>query len=146
MPLYVLAASVGSVVGCLIPYYIARFGGHAFIERKLGKERADKFRGWFDRHEFLTVMLPALLPPPTPLKAFLLAAGAVEMNVGKLILALFTGRIARFLLEGVLAVRYGRQVWGVILSHGPIVAGVGAALILIWIVAANQRRGPESLK
>jgi membrane protein DedA with SNARE-associated domain len=55
-------------------------------------------------------MFPAMLPPPTPFKLFLLAAAAFEMNFGHFLLAIFLGRFARFLLLSFLTLKFGPDV------------------------------------
>ena len=44
MVLYVLSATLGSVAGCLFLYGLARAGGHAFLEKRVGAERSRKIR------------------------------------------------------------------------------------------------------
>lgn len=53
------------------------------------------------------MMVPAMLPPPTPFKLFLLAAGVFEMRPALFMLAIFVGRVIRFLILGFLVVRFG---------------------------------------
>ncbi len=65
-------------------------------------------RGWFERNEFLTIGLPAVLPPPTPFKIFVIAAGVFRLRVSSFALTLLVARGARYFLEGYLAVRFGR--------------------------------------
>ena len=151
MLLYTGAATLGSVAGCLVLYYIARKGGHLFLERKVGKTRAERIRNSFERYEFLTVMVPAMMPPPTPFKAFVITAGVLEVHLGKFLLALIVGRAIRFVGEGYLAVRYGHAVWHFMLRHGRMaaLATVGAVLVA-WLVGRvqarrrDQRAGSES--
>ena len=151
MLLYAGAATLGSVAGCLVLYYIARKGGHPYLERKVGKARAEQVRNSFERYEFLTVMVPAILPPPTPFKTFVIAAGVLEVHLGKFLLALMVGRAIRFVGEGYLAVRYGHAVWHFMIRHGraAALAAVGAMLVA-WLVGrtqarrGNQRAGSES--
>lgn len=132
LPLYVLTATLGSVAGCLVLYSVARAGGHAFLEKRVGKERAQKIRDGFERHEFLTVMVPAILPPPTPLKAFVIVAGAAQVPVAKFTLALLLGRAFRYSVEGWLGIRYGAAVWDAMKRHGLVALLVVLALILGW--------------
>ena len=124
MLLYAAAATIGSIAGCLILYSVARIGGHAAAERKVGGDRMLRIRNWFERYEFLTVMVPAILPPPTPLKAFVITAGVTEVHLGKFLLALGIGRAIRYFGEALLAVHFGMAVWHVLLRHGPLLFGL----------------------
>lgn len=142
--LYASLATAGSVCGCLVLYWVARAGGHRAAEKKVGKERLARIRNWIEHHEFLTVMVPAIMPPPTPFKAFIIAAGVTEVHLGKFVLALTFGRAVRYLGEGFLAVRYGPRVWDFALAHGLPAFGVFTAcilgVILAMLVRQRQRR------
>ena len=137
MLLFAGAATLGSVAGCLVLYYIARKGGHPYLERKVGKARAEQIRNSFERYEFLTVMVPAILPPPTPLKAFVIAAGVLEVHLGKFLLALFVGRAVRFVGEGYLAIRYGPAVWHFMTQHGRTMGLAMLAAVVGGILVAR---------
>jgi membrane protein YqaA with SNARE-associated domain len=142
--LYVLTATIGSVAGCLFLYGLARAGGHTFLEKKVGRERAQKIRQGFERHEFLTVLVPAILPPPTPLKAFVIVAGAAEVPVAKFALALALGRAFRYSVEAWLGLRYGAAVWDAMKSHGLMALLVVVALALLWWLVVRLRQPAQS--
>ncbi|MFT3971939.1 MAG: hypothetical protein QM699_00205 [Amaricoccus sp.] len=39
-----------------------------------------RIRDRFEKQEFFAIMIPAMLPPPTPMKLFEFAAGVFEMK------------------------------------------------------------------
>src|SRR6184192_1096872 len=80
MSLYAFMAALGSVLGCVVLYFIARKGGEALFHRKAG-EHADRIRHWVENNGFGGMLLAALLPPPTPFKFFVLAAGVFEVPI-----------------------------------------------------------------
>src|SRR5215471_7126559 len=51
MPLYALAASAGSLLGCVLLYFIAYKGGEAYFHRKAG-ERGQAIRHWVTQNGF----------------------------------------------------------------------------------------------
>src|SRR6202163_1518988 len=67
MPYYAAMATLGSVAGCLLLYYIARKGGEAMFQKQAGP-RAQKIRVWIKNNGFISIIVTALLPPPTPFK------------------------------------------------------------------------------
>src|SRR5580658_8958778 len=97
--LYCLLASIGSAIGGLLPYGLGRAGGELFLLKRVNRERFDKMRARFERQEFLAMMIPSMLPPPTPWKAFVFAAGVFEMRVVPFMLAVFCGRMVRWLVQ-----------------------------------------------
>src|SRR5713226_3586143 len=67
MPLYAFMAALGSVLGCVLLYFIARKGGEGLFHRKAG-EHAHAIRQWVEQNGFVGMLIAALLPPPTPFK------------------------------------------------------------------------------
>lgn len=140
MPLYVLAAALGSTLGCLVPYWIGRASGEAAL-RKFSPEKRERASRLIRRYDLWSMMVGAILPPPFPFKVFLISAGVFRMSVWRFLIALSLGRIVRFTLEGVAAVRYGNQAVEFFTQPRPkVVIGVVAMIILIFIISALLRR------
>ena len=57
-------------------------------------------------------MFPAMLPPPTPFKLFVLAASIFEMRFWHFLLAIFAGRFVRFFVLSVLTMVMGEKQVG----------------------------------
>ena len=136
MPYYAAMATLGSVAGCLLLYYLARKGGEAMFQKHAGR-RAQHIHAWIKRNGFLSILVTALLPPPTPFKIFVIAAGALEMPVRTFVLGLLAARGIRFFGEGFLAIRYGDQAGQFLLSHKLEVTGI-ALLVVVTIYAATR--------
>ena len=94
------------VCGCILLYLLAKKGGEAYFHRH-ARGRAEKIKEWVDANGFLSVFIPAILPPPFPFKVFVLAEGVFQVPVRTFILAILLGRGLRYFVEGILAVRYG---------------------------------------
>ncbi len=108
--LYVVMASAGSAAGCIILYVIGYLSGEVLLEKRISREKFDKIRSSFERHEFWALMFPSMVPPPFPFKVFVLAAAIFEMNFWHFLLAIFAGRMVRFLVLSMLVLRFGPQV------------------------------------
>jgi len=93
---YCVTAALGSAVGSLIPYAIGRAGEELLLLKRIDRDRLERLRDRFESQEFIFIMIPAMLPPPTPFKLFTLSAGAFEMRVGLFMGAVFVGRLLRF--------------------------------------------------
>ena len=107
--LYPFMAAAGSAAGCVILYWIGYKGGEVLLLKRMSRAKFDRIRASFDRHEFWALMVPSMLPPPFPFKVVALAASAFEMNFWHFLLAIFIGRLLRFVLLGVLVLRFGPQ-------------------------------------
>lgn len=130
MPLYALMAASGSTFGCLVLYYIARKGGEAFFHSKAGRH-GGAVRHWIERNGFGGMLAAALLPPPTPFKIFVFAAGVFEMPVFSFTAAIGLARLVRYFGVGYLAVRYGSGALQYLAQHKIEVAI--AAIILVAV-------------
>ena len=53
------------------------------------------------------MLVPSMMPPPTPWKAFVFAAGVFEMRVMPFVLAVFAGRLIRWLVLSLLVLKLG---------------------------------------
>jgi membrane protein YqaA with SNARE-associated domain len=141
--LYVLLAASGSAFGSILIYVIGYTGGEVLLRKRLSPARFEKIHASFDKHEFLALMLPAMLPPPTPFKAVVLAAAAFEMSFSRFLLAIFAGRFLRFLILGLLTLRFGPQVveiGGRVIAHGfKWVLLALAAGVLGWLMWRRRR-------
>jgi membrane protein YqaA with SNARE-associated domain len=148
--LYVLLAAAGSAAGSIVIYLIGYTGGEVLLRKRLSPARFQKIHASFERHEFLALMLPAMLPPPTPFKAVVLAAAAFEMSFTRFLLAIFAGRFLRFLILGFLTLRFGPQVveiGGRIIAHDfKWVLLALAAAGVVWLIWRRQRGKQSSAK
>jgi membrane protein DedA with SNARE-associated domain len=86
--LAVIAATIGSLVGALILYGVARAGGRPLVLRfgkvlRVRERDLDKADGWFDRHGAWIVLFGRLVPGARSLVS--LPAGLSEMPVWRFV-------------------------------------------------------------
>lgn len=141
---YVLAASAGSALGSIVIYVIGYKGGEELLRKRIPAERFEKIHSAFDRHPFWSLMFPAMLPPPTPFKLFVLAAAVSEMGFLRFLLAIFSGRMVRFLLLSLLTLKFGpdvvRLIGALFREHLYLVMLVAAAGAVAWLMRWKQAR------
>jgi uncharacterized membrane protein YdjX (TVP38/TMEM64 family) len=138
-------AMTGSVLGCVLLYFIAQKGGEAFFKRKAGK-RAHVIRQWVEKNGFGGMLVAALLPPPTPFKIFVFAAGVFEVPLASFVTAIALARAIRYFGFGYLAVRYGDQTMPFLAQHKlQVVIGVVLFVALSYgLSRLILREKPES--
>ena len=142
--LYVLMASIGSAIGGLVPYWIGRAGGELFLLKRIDRARYEQMRNKFERQEFLALMIPSMLPPPTPWKLFVFAAGVFEMRVVSFMLSICAGRLIRFTVVSLLTIRYGPQIVHEVseVMHEHLAAVlILLGLVLVMLALAALRKG-----
>lgn len=145
MPFYALGATAGSVVGCLILYYISKRAGRSALD-KFSEEKRARVKELVDRYDVLSVLVASVLPPPFPFKLFVITAGVFRLSVVRFAIAVAIGRAFRFLLEGFLAVRYGEQAGELLKRNYPVV-GLGIAALIVAVFVARgllNRKGKKA--
>ncbi len=138
--LYAILASAGSVAGSSVLYLIGYLGGEKLLRKRMSPERFEKIHRRFERHQFWALMFPAMLPPPTPFKLFVLSAAVFEMSFWRFIIAIFSGRFARFLLLSLLTIEFGPDFVRAVTAHlAWFVAGLAIAGLVWWFVQRRKR-------
>ena len=149
--LYILMATLGSVAGSLILWWIGRRGGHRALERRFGVERVERTRALFSRWGILALAIPAVLPPPMPFKIFVLSSGVFDMPWKRFVLILLVARGLRYSFWGTMGVLYGREALAILQRFDAWFAGrtewllIGLAVVVvitaaIWLL--KRRRAP----
>ena len=128
---YCLLAAVGSAIGGLVPYGIGRAGGELVLLKRVDRKRVEQLRDRFERQEFLAVMIPSMLPPPTPWKIFVFSAGVFEMGVLPYMAAVFTGRLIRWLVLSLLVLKLGPNAVQIVAHHAATALMLLCAFALI---------------
>jgi membrane protein YqaA with SNARE-associated domain len=147
MPYYAAMATLGSVAGCSVIYYLARKGGDAFIRRRIHKASTDRALAMYKRNGLMALMIPALLPPPAPFKLFVLMAGVAEVRPLHFVLAVTAARGLRYLALGVLAIYFGDAALELMRNEGRavalgLVALLGLSLLGWWAWNRYNSRQP----
>lgn len=135
MIVYAGLTTLGSVIGCAMLYGVGRSGGAAFLRRRAGNDmraaRTARIRNWYERYGMLALIVPSILPPPTPFKVFVLSAGTFGISWPKFLTAVAIGRSVRYYSQGILAVMYGDDAINFVQSNYPVIGVVVSVLIVI---------------
>ena len=109
-PYYGFMATLGAVIGGYLTYRLGRKGGKEVLERKIGKDRADKVYKKFEKHGFSTIVIGSIIPPPFPIVPVLMAPGILKYPTRKFLAALALGRGLRFFTVAFIGRIYGKQI------------------------------------
>ncbi len=138
--IYVLISAAGSALGGLVFFLLGRAGGELFLMKRINRARFEQLRDRFEKQEFLALMIPSILPPPTPWKLFVIAAGVFEMRLITFLLAVFVGRVIRNLITALLTIEYGPEIVNIAARLATrhrlaLLAGLVAflALLVYWL-------------
>jgi membrane protein YqaA with SNARE-associated domain len=128
---YAIASTLGSVAGSYVMYFLAR-GGAKLLAKRLASPVVQRARAWLERNDFASLLVASLLPPPSPYKFFLLAAGALRINALRFGAALLVGRGLRFAAAAYLGARYGMQAEAYLKGNIVWVSLLVAFLVIVW--------------
>ena len=135
MVYYCTMTTIGSILGCLALFVIGRKGGQVLLRRKFAEHNIQRVAHWYARYGVLAVMIPSILPPPTPFKIFVLFAGAFRISIGRFVFAISMGRGFRYFLEGFLAVKYGEAAKDYMHQNYPFIALSVVAMMVVATLA-----------
>lgn len=142
---YAMMATLGSVAGSTVLYWLGRSRGNRFLVKRYSESRLRRALEVFRRYGVLALVGPALLPPPFPFKIFVLSAGVFGVPFGRFLGAIFLGRTTRYVVEAWLALRYGESAIDFISEHYLqlvlLVVIVTVAVVAVYVGAAFLRRG-----
>ena len=144
---YAILATIGSVIGAMVTFWIGRKVGEHGLTRLIKPSRLARVRNRVSHHAGVSVAALAIIPPPFPFTAFVLASGAFGGHPWTFFTTLAGVRVVRFLAEGGLAAIYGRRIlswmqstaFEVIVGTLIVLAVVGTVVSGIAVVRSTRR-------
>jgi membrane protein YqaA with SNARE-associated domain len=108
--MYALAATAGSLIGAAGTYWLGKKVGEDGLRRWIGERKLARVRQRVGGTAATGVAALAIIPPPFPFTALVLAGGACGLDRWRFFSTLAVVRLLRFGVEGALAASYGRQI------------------------------------
>jgi membrane protein YqaA with SNARE-associated domain len=106
--LYPLIATAGSVLGTAVTLWMGTKVGEMGIARYVPARRLKAAKAKIKKKGAAAIALLGVVPPPFPFTAFVLASGALKVNLPRFLAVLTVVRLARFGTEALIAARFGR--------------------------------------
>lgn len=139
LPLYVIAAAIGSMLGVLLLDVVCRKGGEEGLKRLMSPKRLEYVRQKMKSRAGAAVAVASLAPPPFPFTLVIASASAFAYPRQKLLgLVLFT-RAVRFTILGLLAIHFGRGILR--MANTPAAAWMMAAFIGLCLIGSVLQLG-----
>jgi membrane protein YqaA with SNARE-associated domain len=138
MPYYAGMASIGSLVGCIWIYYLARKGGQAYYRKTQGHPPG-RIRRLVAEYPMACVFFPAIAPFPVPFKPFVIAQGVFQVPFLTFVVGTFVGRGCLFFFEGFLGARYGPAAKQIMMNQKWATVAVALGLMTLFVLI---RRAP----
>ena len=105
-----LLATAGSIGGAALTYWMGVKIGEHGLQRYISESRLTRIRRKVHSAGAIEMAVLDLIPPPFPFTPFILAAGALTVDVMTFFMTLAVCRLIRFGIEALLAALYGRAL------------------------------------
>jgi len=138
MPYYAAMAALGSLVGCIWIYWLARKGGQAYYQKTQGHPPG-KIRKYIQDYPLASVFLPAVAPFPVPFKPFVIAQGVFQVPFGTFVIGTLLGRGMLFVIEAFLGARYGATAKHFLIDQKWVSLALAAGLVLAFFLVRRLR-------
>jgi membrane protein YqaA with SNARE-associated domain len=150
MPYYAAMATAGSVMGCFLTDVASRKAGEAGLKGRVSQRRLAYVQKQVTQRGAIMLTVASVMPPPFPFTVFVMAAAALKYPRWRLLGIIAAARCARFLIEGWLAIEYGRHL--IRMSQSPAFESVVLTLVAVciggsvwsivsWIQRSRSSRG-----
>jgi membrane protein YqaA with SNARE-associated domain len=147
--LYPILATIGSVAGAAVTFWIGRKAGEVGLERFVPRRRLERMQCQVRDRGAIALAIPALMPPPFPLTPFILTCGALAVSPWRFFATFASMRLLRFGAEAMLARVYGRGVlrilqsdtFQMVITSFVVLAVLGtiASAVMLWRSTRTQR-------
>ncbi len=107
-----LLATAGSIAGAWLTFWMGEKIGEKGLDRFVDDRRLEKIHRKIKDSGAIALAVLDFIPPPFPFTAFVLAAGALDVDRLTFFVTLGIVRIVRFGAEAVLAIVYGKSILG----------------------------------
>lgn len=151
--LYAVLATVGSVAGGAMTFWVGRKVGEAGLARLIKPSRLHRIERRVSHSAAVSVGALGIIPPPFPFTAFVLTSGALRADATAFLLTLAGVRLLRFGVESALGARYGRGIlkWMESTTFEVIVgalivlavAGTLVSAVAVWRSTRRRREEPH---
>jgi membrane protein YqaA with SNARE-associated domain len=151
LPFYIAFASLGSCTGVFLLDSIARKGGEVGLQKIMSKRRFEYLKRKMSRRASIPLALVCVAPPPFPFTPVVATASAFNYPRWRLLAIILGGRIVRFTVVGLLAIRFGDQILRLAKTNifvGVMIAvivasAVGSVLSVMKWVRQSRRRAAD---
>jgi membrane protein YqaA with SNARE-associated domain len=107
---YVLASSLGSMLGVLLVDVVCRKGGEGGLKKIMSRRTLKFVQKRVENRAATMLVLGALAPPPFPFTTVVATASAFQYPRLQLLAIVAGARLVRFGIEGWVAVHYGHDI------------------------------------
>ncbi len=138
---YGAIATIGSVLGAVLGYYIGIKGGRPLLLKLAGERRTGKVENYFSKYGNLAIGIAGF--SPIPYKIFTIASGALKHDIKKMLMISAFSRGSRFMLEAALIMIWGKEIISFLdVYFGPLTLGMVAIFLVFYFMRKKLKSAP----
>jgi len=107
---YVLMATIGSTIGVTLVHFVSSRTGRKAIEGDKKSKQVAYVEKKIEKYGGLAIGVAALAPPGFPFTPFIVVPAALQYPLRRMLAIIAVCRAIRFLVEGWLALHYGKRI------------------------------------
>ena len=131
---YAAMSAAGSVIGCFTTDWVGRKGGEAGLKDRISPRRLQYIQRRVEKSAGVALAVSAMAPPGFPFTPVVVVAAALQYSRVRLLSIVAMFRLLRFIVEGLLAIRYGPRILKI--AELPAVQHTILALVVISVAGS----------
>lgn len=141
---YATITTIFSILGGLFGYFIGNKGGKPLVKKFISMEKLDRVKELYQKYDVWAVTLGAFTP--LPYKVFTIAAGLMDLNIKRFMVASALGRGGRFFAIATVIYFFGPYAKKFLDQYFELVI-IGFTVLLIGgILVANKVLSKKNTK
>lgn len=136
---YAAVATIGSVLGALLGYYIGLKGGRPVMKKLFGEKKTQHVENYYRKYGDWAIGIAAFTP--IPYKVFTIASGVFRHSIRNLVIISIIGRGARFFLVAGIIALWGEQILALLSNYFEIATvGITAVAIAAYLLYKKLKK------
>ena len=127
--IFATVATIGSVLGGMLGYYIGYLGEKFLLVRLISKNNIAKAHRMFEKYGVLAVFIAGFTP--VPYKIITISAGLLYLDFKKFVIASLISRALRFFTIAILLMFFGEVIVTFIDNHFVLITIVSVVVIIL---------------
>ncbi|WP_058953455.1 YqaA family protein [Clostridium tyrobutyricum] len=140
--LYSITLIVFSAFGSIAGYYAGKLLGTPLLNKLIYKDKFNKIKEMYSKNAFLTILTSSFTP--IPYEAYVISAGAFNINLSLFMTASILSRVIRYLPQGILIYIFGDAILAYIKSYTLFAGMLVFILFLVFKYYFKMKKSSKS--
>jgi len=133
---YAAVTTIGSVLGGAFGYFIGNKGGKPLVRKFISEQKLTRVKELYHKYDVWAVTMGAFTP--LPYKVFTIAAGLMDLNLKRFMIASLIGRGGRFFAVAAVIFFFGEAAREFLSDYFELTVVAFSVLLIGGILIANK--------